>query len=91
MRLRDGACGGERHRHGVLRGGADVPLGCVSDDDAVVGGGVDVDVVHADSGSADDDEVGRGRKHFVSDFGARADDERVRVGHRIEECVALTS
>jgi len=53
----------------------------------VVGGGVDVDVVDADAGPADDDEVRRRGQHLLGDFGARTDDQRVGVGDGVKQCL----
>ncbi len=44
----------------------------VDHDDAALGGGVDVDVVDADAGAADDDEVLGRFEHFSGDFGLAA-------------------
>jgi len=65
------------------------PFGGVGDDDAAVRRGVDVDVVDADAGSADDREFVGGCEDFLGDLGARADDQSVRVRNRLEEVVAL--
>jgi len=73
----------------VFGGRPDVAVGGVRDDDAVFGGGVDVDVVDADAGTADDDEVGCGREHRFGHFGARANDERVGVRNRLQKPVTL--
>ena len=53
VRLRDVAREREHQRHGVLRGRDDVRLRRVGDDDAALGGRLDVDVVDADAGAAD--------------------------------------
>src|SRR5207247_4497193 len=53
IRLRDVPGEREQHRDRVLGGGDVAPAGGVHDDDAVLGGGVDVDVVDADAGPAD--------------------------------------
>ena len=60
--LRDLA--GERHhqRERVLGGGDGIAEGRVHDDDALGGGGLDVDVVDADAGAADHLELGRQRR-----------------------------
>jgi len=73
----------------VFGGRANVPFGGVGDDDAAVRRGVDVDVVDADAGSADDREFVGGCEDFLGDLGARADDQSVRVRNRLEEVVAL--
>ena len=54
VRLRDVAGEREHQRDRVLGGGDRVGLRRVGDDDALLGGGRDVDVVHADAGAADD-------------------------------------
>ena len=61
--LRDVARLGEEQRHRVLGGRHDVALRGVDDHHAAPGGGLDVDVVEADAGPADDEEVGSGREH----------------------------
>lgn len=87
--LRNRARGGEAHRHRVFGGGADVPLGCVGDDDAVLSRGVDVDVVDADAGASDDDEVGCRLEHLGGHLRSGADDEPVRVGDGFEQRVTF--
>ena len=61
----------------------------VRDDDAVVGGGLDVEVVDADAGAADDDQLGRGLEDGLVHVGPGPDDQRVRVAHGVEQLVAL--
>ncbi len=89
MSLGDRAGDRERHRDGVLCGGSDVALRRVRDDHAVVGGGVDVDVVDADAGPADDDEVESGPEQRLVDARARPDDQAVDVGDGVVERLAL--
>ncbi len=57
VRLRDVARQRQHQRDGVLRGGDDVRLRRVGDDDPALGGRLDVDVVDPDAGAADDLEV----------------------------------
>ena len=58
---------GEQQRHRVLGGRDDVALRGVDDHHAAAGGGVDVDVVEADAGPADDEQVAAGGEHVVGD------------------------
>ena len=67
----------EQQRHGVLGGGDDVALRRVDDHHAAAGGGVDVDVVEADAGPADDHQVAAGLEHLGGDLRGGADDQRV--------------
>ena len=57
VRLRDVAGEREHQRDGVLGGGDDVRLRRVGDDDAALGGGLDVHVVDADARAADHPQV----------------------------------
>src|SRR5439155_376182 len=85
IRLRDVAGEREQHRDRVL-GGRDVaPAGGVHDDDAALGGGVDVDVVDADAGPADHAQhVGTGEV-LGRHLGAAAHDESVEAADRLAE------
>ena len=69
---------GEQQRHRVLGRRQDVRLRRVDDHHAAAGGRLDVDVVEADAGPADDDQVGAGGEDLGGDLGGRADDEGVR-------------
>ena len=60
VRLRHVAGLREEQRHRVLGGREDVRLRRVDHHHAAAGGRLDVDVVEADAGPADDDEVGAG-------------------------------
>jgi hypothetical protein len=48
---------GKNQADGMLGGGYGVPCGCVDNDDAAPGGGVNVNIIHADTGPADDLEL----------------------------------
>jgi len=87
--LRDRASGRERHRDGVLGGCANVALGGVGDDDTFVRGGVDVDVVDADTRSADDDQFVGSFEDLVGDLGPGANDESVCVRDCLEKSLSL--
>ena len=67
---------GQQERHRLLGGRQDVRLGGVDDHDAAFGGRGDVDVVEADPGPTDDDEVRPGGQHLGGDRGRRADHQR---------------
>ncbi len=60
VRRRDVARQRQHQADRVLRGGDGVALGGVDDDDAALGRRLDVDVVDADAGAADDQQLGRG-------------------------------
>jgi hypothetical protein len=85
----DPASARKGHRNRVFGRRADVAFWCICDDHAVVGGGLDVDVVDADARAADDDEIFGGFEDRLVDIGARADDQCVGVGDRIEQFVAF--
>ena len=83
VRLRDVAGLGEQQRHRVLGGRDDVRLRRVDDHHTTGGGGVEVDVVEADAGPADDEQaVGSGRAARLSTVRGRADDQRLGPGRR---------
>ena len=89
---------GQQQRHRVLGGRDDVALRRVDDHHAAGGGGVDVDVVEADAGPTDDEEVGAGGQHLVGDRGRRADDQGVgaddgrrAAARRTARCCTSTS
>ena len=69
----DVASQGHQHRDGVLGGGHTVALRAVHHDDAAAGGGIEIDVVHADAGAADHAERGGLIDHFARDAGGAAD------------------
>ena len=73
---------GERDHEadGEFGDGDGVGAGGVHDDDAAMGGGVDVDVVDAYAGAADDAEFGGGLEQLGVDLDGGADDEGVGVG-----------
>mmetsp|Transcript_11999 Transcript_11999/g.31770 ORF Transcript_11999/g.31770 Transcript_11999/m.31770 type:complete len:344 (+) Transcript_11999:1289-2320(+) len=75
--LRDEAGHGAEQGDGVLGGGDAVAGGRVDDDDAALAGGVEVDVVDADAGAADDLEVGGGLEDLAGDGRRGADDDGV--------------
>ena len=54
-------------------------------------GGLDVDVVEADAGAADDEQVGAGGEHLVGDRRRRADDQGVGAGDGLEQLVRRTA
>ena len=56
---RDLAHQSEQHAHGVLGGRDHVAVGRVDHDHALARAGVDVDVVHADAGPAEDPQAAR--------------------------------
>ena len=68
---------GEQQRHRVLGGGDDVRLRGVDDHHAAAGRRLDVDVVEADAGPPDHQEVGPGGEHGVGDRRGGADDQGV--------------
>ena len=77
--VRGGDFAGEReHQRDRVFGRRDrVAVRRVHDDDAAGGGGVDVDVVDADAGAADDFQMRRGAEQVGGDFRRRADRQAV--------------
>ena len=76
------ACGMERASASIMLMACSavvtlLPAGRVHHHDALLGGGVDVDVVDADAGAADDPEVGGGGDDLGGDRRAAADDQPV--------------
>ena len=89
MSLRDVPAQRQHQRQRVLRGGDRVRLGSVGDDDAPLGGGLDVDVVHPGAGATDHlqplpafDQVGR-------ELGCRPDQDPVEFADPLLELVAV--
>ena len=78
---------GQQQRHGVLGGRDDVALRGVDDHHAAARGRLDVDVVEADPGPADDEQVGAGGEHLVGDRRRRADDQGVGADDGVEQLV----
>ena len=74
--LRDIARECHHHREGQLAGGDRVAAGSVHDDHAVLCGGLDVDVVNADPGAADNFHLRRSLEQRLGDFGLGADSHR---------------
>ena len=70
----------QHQRPGVLRDADAVRAGRIHDDDAAIGGGGDVDVVHAGSGAGDHPKPGRGGDQLRIDLRGAANDQRVGVG-----------
>ena len=62
-----------------------LPPGVFITTDAVLRGGFDVHVVHADARAADDAQLLRGLDDLAGDFGFRTHDQRRRVGHDREQ------
>ena len=86
-----GVCGadvsgeGEHECEGVLSGGNGISRRGVHDDDAVVGGGIAVDIVHAYAGAADGFEIGGGSEDFRGDLRLGADHEAVVFADACDE------
>src|SRR5439155_3030890 len=80
---------GERHEHRkrVFRGGDRVATRRVHNDDAAARGGVDVDVVNPDAGTADDAEFVTGVEDALGDFGLAAHDQRIVLADDLAERV----
>ena len=73
--LRDVAGDTHEEREGMLGGRDRVAAGGVHDDHAMAGGGVHIDVVHTDSGAADDLELRGSFENGCGDLGLAANDE----------------
>ena len=87
MGLGDVAGLGEQHRDGVLGGRHDVALRGVDHHHAVRGGRRQIDVVDADAGAADHEQLVGGLEDRLGDFGGRTHDQRVRALDRIAQLV----
>ena len=87
VRLRDVAGLREQQGERVLGGREDVRLRRVHDHDAAAGRLRDVDVVEADAGPADDDEVAPGLEHLGGHLRRAADHQRRRAVDRAEQLV----
>ena len=85
VRLGGVARAGEEEAHGLLGGGHDVRRRSVADDHAAVGGGGHIDVVDAHARAADDLEVRARLDDLARDLGARAHDEGVVAGDRLDQ------
>ena len=85
VRLRDVARQREHQRDGVLRRGDDVRLRRVGDDDAALGGRLDVDVVDPDAGAADHAQVVRAADQVRRQLGRRADEDPVVAADPLRE------
>ena len=85
----DLARGGQHQRERVLGGAVDVRRRRVDHQHAAGGGGVDVDVVQADTCARDDLQLGRGGQHLGVDGGRGADQQRVGLGHGGQQLFAV--
>ena len=81
--------GGEQQRQRVFGGAVDVGRRCVDHQNTARGGGVDVDVVQADTGAGDDLELGRGGKHLRVDGRRRSHQQRIGLWHRGEQLLSI--
>ena len=68
------------HEEGQLGGGEGVAAGRVHHDDPALRGRLDIDVVHAHAGAADDFELTRGLEHLLGDLGFRAHHDGIDLG-----------
>ena len=80
-----GAGQGEQVRERQLSGRDGVARRGVHHDDAAFGGGIDVDVVDAHTGTADANEARGGGEDFAGDLGLRTDQDGVHVGDEGED------
>ena len=87
--LRDVAGLGEQQRHRVLGGGDDVALRGVDHHHAAAGGRLDVDVVEADAGAADDEQLVGVLEDLGGDLGRRSDDQRLRAADVHQQIVEI--
>ena len=85
MRLGDFSRQRHQHRERQLGGRNGVAVRRVHHDDAALGGGIDIHVVHADARAADHFEVGGGFHHLAVDLGLGANRERGGVLHQEEQ------
>ena len=70
---------GQQHGHGVLGHADGVSAGRIHHQDALARGGVEVDVVHADAGAADDAQALGLVEQFGRDLRRAAYQQRIRV------------
>ena len=87
MGLRDVPAQRQRQRQRVLRGGHGVRLGRVGDDDAALGGRLDVDVVDAGAGAADHLQALGARDQLGGHLRRGADDDRVELADPLQQLV----
>ena len=85
----DLAAQGQHQRDRVLGRGDRVAEGRVHHHDPALGGGVDVDIVDADPGAADDLEAGGYGQHLGRDLGRGAHGEPVIVADNGDQLVLL--
>src|SRR5690606_11798106 len=71
-------------RKGELGGGDGVARGGVHHDDTALGGGLDIDIVHADAGAANDLEQRRGGQHLLGDLGLGTHGDGVHVFDQLQ-------
>ena len=88
VRLRDVAGEREHQRERVLGRGDRVGLRRVGDDDPALGRGGDVDVVHADAGTADDAQVVGALDRLGVELRRAADQDAVVAADAIEQLLA---
>ena len=75
----------------MLGGGNGVSSWSVHDDDPVGIGRIAIDIVNADSGSADGLELGCRRENLRRDLGLGADDEGIVVSNNLDEFLGRKS
>ena len=75
----------------MLGSGVNVGGRCVDDHHAALGGCGDLDVVQADTGAADDLQLGAGSQNLGVDGGGGTDENRVGLGYRGEQRRAVGS
>ena len=92
-RMHAGVCLGgvaracQHQAHGLLGGGDDVGGGGVAHDDAGLGCGLDVDVVHAHARAADDAQLRSHGYDLARDVRSGAHHERVVFGNGLDEFI----
>src|SRR5436309_1428107 len=89
VRLRDVARERQQQGHGVLGRGHDVGLRRVGDDDPTLGRGVDIDVVHAHTGSSDDAQRVRTLDQLAGQLGGRADHDPLELADPLSELLLV--
>ena len=77
----------QHQAHGLLGGGDDVGGGGVAHDDAGLGGGLDVDVVHAHARAADDAQLRSRGDDLARDVRGGAHHERIVVGDGLDKLI----
>ena len=89
VRSRQLASGGQQQRDCVLTCRVNIGGRSVDNHDAALGSGIDVDVIQANAGTADDLQIRSRFEDFLIHGGSRADEQCVSVTNRSQELSAV--